>query len=90
MPDGDGDSSQANLTITITDANVPHISEAVSAYVDDDGLTGGNPVSGPNGPASFSGDTGRRGWWRRRGYSRLQLLLIHGSLGTVGLETSAV
>ena len=79
----DANGNTVNGAITI---DVVHISEAVSANVDDDGLTGGNPASGPNGPASFSatldGVVGGDG----AGTHGFSFSLIHGSLGTVGLE----
>ncbi len=44
VTDGDGDKSTANIDFAVTDANHPTGGEAFAA-VDDDGLTGGNPLS---------------------------------------------
>jgi len=63
--DGDGDTSIAPISFTITDANVPTAS-TTEASVDDDALVGGNPASvtgdlpdansdGDNNQATFSG-----------------------------------
>ncbi len=44
VTDGDLDASSANITFTITDANIP-TGGVAQAAVDDDGLSGGNPAS---------------------------------------------
>ncbi|PKP86354.1 MAG: hypothetical protein CVT78_13830 [Alphaproteobacteria bacterium HGW-Alphaproteobacteria-17] len=85
VTDGDNDTATAGFSFQINDANTPTGGSA-AATVDDDGLLGGNPASGPvNGPATFSGTLG--GSVGLDGAGANGFTFTGNTTGTVGLET---
>ncbi|WP_439542574.1 beta strand repeat-containing protein [Hyphomicrobium sp.] len=95
VTDGDGDAATANISFQVTDANVPD-SGAAWAYMDDDGLAGGNPAStigdfvdinldGDNNEATFSYFLG--GGVGQDQPGTYSFAALDGTSGTVGTET---
>ena len=95
VTDGDGDTATANISLQVTDANVPAGGTA-AAFVDDDALPGGNPAStigdlavpntdGDNYEANFSGTLGGSVGLDQPG--TFSFAALGGTSGTVGTET---
>ena len=90
ITDGDGDVSSATVTITLLADSVPIVTN-VTALVDDDGLAGGNPggIGDETGQGAdettFSGTISANFGADTPG--SFSLAAMHGTTGTVGVET---